>query len=113
MPLRNIAFFGNALAANLYPLSSIALTVVNLVLPDYSVVQVLHVHGFSGAGLQCAYLLTSCYLLYVRDFDLYDKAYDALPSASHQLISGPNRQAMQRYNSSHLCSCMLHSLNAW
>ena len=59
--------------------------------------QVLHVHGFSGAGLQCAYLLTSCYLLYVREFDLYDKAYDYLPPASHQLISGPNHQALHRY----------------
>ena len=62
-----------------------------------SAMQVLHVHGFSGAGLQCAYLLTSCYLLYVREFDLYDKAYDYLPPASHQLISGPNHQALHRY----------------
>ncbi len=42
--------------------------------------QVLHVHGFSGVGLHCAYLIVACYLLYSCAFDTFTKAWEGPPT---------------------------------
>ncbi len=60
--------------------------------------QVLHVHGFSGVGLHCAYLIVACYLLYSCEFDTFTKAWESLPNPLMQLVSCPggSQTPMQR-----------------
>ncbi|KAL0042664.1 hypothetical protein WJX79_007254 [Trebouxia sp. C0005] len=59
---------------------------------------VLHVHGFSGVGLHCAYLIVACYLLYSCEFDTFTKAWESLPNPLMQLVSCPggSQTPMQR-----------------
>ena len=61
--------------------------------------QVLHVHGFSGVGLHCAYLIVACYLLYSCEFDTFTKAWESLPNPLMQLVSCPggSQTTMQRH----------------
>lgn len=62
------------------------------------VLQVLHVHGFSGVGLHCAYLVVACYLMYCCEHDTFTKAVESLPNPAMQLVASSSgaRTPMQR-----------------
>ena len=64
--------------------------------------QVLHVHGFSGVGLHCAYLVVACYLMYSCEYDTFTKAVESLPNPAMQLVASSTgaRTPMQRYGPS-------------
>ena len=61
--------------------------------------QVLHVHGFSGVGLHCAYLVVACYQMYSCDFDTFTKSWESLPNPLMQLVASctGSRTPLQRY----------------
>ena len=61
--------------------------------------QVLHVHGFSGVGLHCAYLVVACYLVFSREFDTFKKSVESLPNPAMQLVasSSGSHTPLQRY----------------
>lgn len=61
--------------------------------------QVLHVHGFSGVGLHCAYLVVACYLMYSCEYDTFIKAVESLPNPAMQLVASSTgaHAPMQRY----------------
>lgn len=63
------------------------------------ILQVLHVHGFSGVGLHCAYLVVACYLMFSCEFDTFKKSVESLPNPALQLVasSSGTQTPMQRY----------------
>ena len=69
------------------------------------ILQVLHVHGFSGVGLHCAYLVVACYLLYSREFDTFQKAWESLPNPNNQLVSSPSGSHAPVQRCAELSSC--------
>ena len=52
-----------------------------------SIMQVLHIRGISGMGLQCLYQIASCYTMYNLEHDKWERTYHELPD--------PKRQAVQ------------------
>ena len=49
--------------------------------------QVLHIRGISGMGLQCLYQIASCFTLYNLEHDKWERTYHDLPD--------PRRQGVQ------------------
>ena len=63
------------------------------------ILQVLHVHGFSGVGLHCAYLVVACSLMFRCEFDSFKRSVESLPNPAAQLVAGSNgaHTPTQRY----------------
>ncbi len=59
--------------------------------------QVLHIRGISGMGLQCLYQVASCFTMYNLESNLWERSYHELPDSRRQAVQyasgAPDRHA--------------------